>query len=406
MDLTARAQTLLLLTSALPGERTKVRPLTAHEWGRFAAWLRDHGAEPEQLLSGDLAALLGGWTDSRISLERLQALLDRGVALALALERWNRAGVWVITRADEDYPSRLKRKLRANAPPVLYGYGDQALLERGGLAVVGSRRASEQSLELAARLGRRAAETRMVLISGGARGADDAAASAALAAGGEAVVVLADGLLKAGSSAKYREPIMDGRLALVSPNQPEGIFSVATAMGRNKYVYCLADDAIVVASDKDRGGTWEGAIENLKHGWTPLRVPPDSSPDSALSALAAAGAQLLDEGSEAPFLVEDQVKTAPAVRERPVEAAIPTLTSDARPPMLYDVFLGHLRTLTTTASLDAKELAVQLELTETQLRTWLRRAKRDGLISSEGRPVKYRWTGGDAAQVPLFEPDP
>ncbi len=42
-------------------------------------------------------------------------------------------------------------------------------------------------------------------------------------------------------------------------------------MQRNKYIYSLADAAMVVHSG-DSGGTWTGAKENLKKQWVPLWV--------------------------------------------------------------------------------------------------------------------------------------
>jgi DNA processing protein len=43
-------------------------------------------------------------------------------------------------------------------------------------------------------------------------------------------------------------------------------------MGRNKIIYGLADFAIIVSSDYQKGGTWAGAIEALKAGWCPVFV--------------------------------------------------------------------------------------------------------------------------------------
>ena len=42
--------------------------------------------------------------------------------------------------------------------------------------------------------------------------------------------------------------------------------------GRNRLIYTLADYAIVVASDFEKGGTWAGAIEALKAKWLPVFV--------------------------------------------------------------------------------------------------------------------------------------
>ena len=99
----------------------------------------------------------------------------------------------------------------------------------------------------------------------------------ALEKDGTSVGVLANGLLRAATSSKYRKHLMRGNLALVSTFSPEAGFNVGNAMQRNKYVYCLADACVVVASDT-KGGTWTGAIENLKNGWVPLWVRDSDHP--------------------------------------------------------------------------------------------------------------------------------
>lgn len=88
---------------------------------------------------------------------------------------------------------------------------------------------------------------------------------------GTVIGVLAHGLLKAATSKKYRAFIMDNNLVLVSGFYPEAGFNVGNAMARNKYIYCLSEAAVVVHSGT-KGGTWNGALENLKKGWVPLWV--------------------------------------------------------------------------------------------------------------------------------------
>src|SRR5699024_4696331 len=98
-----------------------------------------------------------GWRDPQIRAERIRQLLERGHALALAMEKWQRAGLWVLTRSDAEYPRLLKRRLKNGCPPVLYGCGNPALLDHGGLAVVGSRDVSDSDVLFARRIGARAA---------------------------------------------------------------------------------------------------------------------------------------------------------------------------------------------------------------------------------------------------------
>ena len=101
---------------------------------------------------------------------RLHALLRRGFAMGTAVEAWLRAGIWIISRYDATYPRPLIERLGSIAPPLLFGYGDIELLERGWLAIQGSRNAAEADLNFASEVGASAAEHGKVIVSGGARG--------------------------------------------------------------------------------------------------------------------------------------------------------------------------------------------------------------------------------------------
>ena len=164
-----------------------------------------------------------------------------------------------MTRSDTDYPDRLKRRLRLNSPAVLFGCGNKNLLNKGGVAVIGSRDADEGDLNFTQHIGKETALQGYSIVSGGARGVDQSAMMGALDNEGTAIGVMADSLLKATSSAKYRNKIMSGDLVLISPFNPEASFNVGNAMARNRYIYCLADTAIVISSTADKGGTWTGS---------------------------------------------------------------------------------------------------------------------------------------------------
>jgi hypothetical protein len=62
----------------------------------------------------------------------------------MPVERWSARAIWVMSRADANYPRRFKTRLKEDAPPLLYGCGDAELLEMGGLAVVGSRHVDDE----------------------------------------------------------------------------------------------------------------------------------------------------------------------------------------------------------------------------------------------------------------------
>ena len=198
-------------------------------------------------------------------------LVGKGVVLGLAIEKWQRAGIWVLSRMDEDYPVKLKNRLKEHAPPILYGCGNQKLLKGDGVAVVGSRKATEDDLKFTSALGANLAKSGKTVVSGGARGIDAAAMLGAIQAEGTVIGILSDSLLRMSVSQQYRKALQQKNLVLIFPYFPEATFNVGNAMGRNKFIYCLADQAIVVHSGRE-GGTWNGALENLKKQWVPLWV--------------------------------------------------------------------------------------------------------------------------------------
>jgi predicted Rossmann fold nucleotide-binding protein DprA/Smf involved in DNA uptake len=102
------------------------------------------------------------------------------------------------------------------------------------------------------------------VISGGAKGADQAGMLSAIAAEGKSVGVMANDLARNSTMKKYRDAIVSGQLVLISPYDPQARFQVGNAMGRNKLIYALADQALVIRSSYQSGGTWAGATEELK----------------------------------------------------------------------------------------------------------------------------------------------
>jgi predicted Rossmann fold nucleotide-binding protein DprA/Smf involved in DNA uptake len=436
MPLSAQTQAVLLLTAHLPKSgKGEPRPLSPAEWGRFARWLKDHARRPESLLTGDAARLLPGWLDKTMSVQRIEALLGRGGALGLVLEKWERAGLWVMTRCDPDYPDRFKRRLRADAPPLLFGCGNRKLLGDGGLAVVGSRDAGEGDLSFAATLGVEISSQGMPIVSGGARGIDEAAMLSALECQGAAIGVLADSLLRATTSAKYREHLMANNLVLVSPFNPEASFDVGNAMARNRYIYGLADAAVVVSSTRDKGGTWTGAVENLKEGWVPLWVKPGSEAAAGNVELVRRGARWLPEGKlDFSTLVSDaeEIVSGTLEPELDLPAAVPAAGTEVRSAAatektedsaavnefqfrqpgryaetlsFYDFFLLRVKNLTEGNPLTVEQLQDCLDLAKPQLGVWLKRAVSEGQIRKLSKPVRYRWRGTPPRQPSMLGDD-
>lgn len=290
--LSPNTQAILLLTAPLIAGRSPSSPdlLTPGEYKRLARHLREIQHQPADLVSPDAAELLRA-CQSVIDEGRLQRLLGRGFLLSQVIERWQARAIWVVSRADAEYPRRLKVRLREDAPAVLYGCGDISLLESGGLAVVGSRHVDDSLIDYTMAVGRLAARAGRTLVSGGAKGIDQAAMRGALEAGGKVSGVLADSLEKTTMNREHRNLLLDGQLVLISPYDPSAGFNVGNAMQRNKLIYALADASLVVSSDLNKGGTWAGAIEQLnKLKFVPVYVRSTGESSSGIDALRGQGA--------------------------------------------------------------------------------------------------------------------
>lgn len=195
--LSRNSQIILMLTAPLAAGRgdPSVELLSLAEYNRLARLLRDQGKQPSDLI-GPAAPELIGLAAPLVGAERLEALLNRGFLLSQAVEYWNARAIWVVSRADADYPARLKTNLKGHAPPVLYGCGEMALIDKGG----------------------------------------------------GAVSVLAGGLEAAALARENRRPLMEGRRVFVSPVDPQAFPDDRSAIERDKVVRAL-DESPAEAGD-------------------------------------------------------------------------------------------------------------------------------------------------------------
>lgn len=309
--LSANTQAILLLTAPLIAGRGAASSdlLSPGEYKRLARHLREIQRQPADLISTDAVDLLVA-CQSVIEKSRLERLLGRGFLLSQVIERWKSRAIWVVSRADPEYPKRLKGRLREDAPAILYGCGDINLLESGGLAVVGSRHVDDALIDYTMDIGRLAARSRHMLVSGGAKGIDQAAMRGALEAGGHSCGVLADSLEKTAMNREHRNLLLNDQLVLISPYDPSAGFNVGNAMQRNKLIYALSDAALVVSSDMNKGGTWTGAVEQLdKLKFVPVYVRSTGQLSAGLDALRSKGAvpwpnPIDPDGLDAVFNVE------------------------------------------------------------------------------------------------------
>ncbi len=325
MKLTEDSQVILLLCSQLGlASDSEFHALTLREWNPLARKIAASDLKRPGALLGLSAQLMAQQLGiPKEEAEGYAAILARGGTLALELERLESLGIWVLTRADEAYPARYRLRLKDTAPAVLFGAGTLDLVGQPGLAVVGSRHLDESRQEFAEFIGAACARVGLIGYSGGARGTDAIAMSAALEARGQAVGVLADSLEKAIHASDTQAALARTDLALLTPYSPNAGFSVGAAMGRNKLIYTLADYALIIASDVEKGGTWAGAIEALKAQWIPVFVlESDDAPEGnrrLLNLGARPFPQSFNDASTLKTWLEEHAAVPPSVASNGIQ---------------------------------------------------------------------------------------
>ena len=395
----------------------KYEPLTQKEYETLTRWLLERKLRPADMLNLE-AVKLSELIQVKLDSERVKNLLLRGTALAFALEKWHRSGLWVLSRSDSTYPRRLKKVLGQSAPPLLYGAGDPKLLDFGGVAIIGSRDVDDSGLRFTADLANASVRDNMGIISGGAKGVDAAAMQAGGEAGGVVIGVLASDLLKLSVVRQNRQAIQSGQLVLVSPFNPEAGFNVGNAMARNRYIYALADYAVVVDSNEGKGGTWAGALENLRYKWTPMYVR-NSIEKSGNNALIAKGGMkfnyifsndaslnnyfnnqtsavsnldLLQENTQQFNPFQEHQSLFNSDSEFVIENVSQSHTESQLVPSylgMFDVFIERLSNFLSSGPKSEEDIRVALGLEKSQVKIWLHLALSKGILEKSKKPITY-----------------
>lgn len=217
----------------------------------------------------------------------------------------------------------------ANPPARLRVAGQLPFLDRA-VAIVGTRRASPDALELAWRMGRDLARAGLVVISGGAEGIDAAAHEGCLDGGGLGIAVLASGLARPyprGHARLFERIAAAG--AVISEAADDADPRAHAFLARNRLIAALAR-AVVVAQAPARSGALSTASHALE-----LRRPLFALPWSATDARGEGNLGLLVRGDarlcrDADDVVEAITGEPRRPRRAARRASSPRLDDDQR----------------------------------------------------------------------------
>ncbi len=394
MNFSDNAMSAILLCSYIGIKKEdSIKPLSLGEWNLFLDRLIAQKKEPGAVLSQDLS-FLGKMEYTESEIDRIEKLVSRGGSAAFELDDLMRKGIGVITQFDADYPVLLKRKLKRKMPPVLFFAGNIELAKKIGIAVVGSRNVDQEGMDFTKRLVEKAAQERLIVYSGGAKGVDSISENAAINAGSAVVSFISDSLFAKIKKGDILNHIMQGKMLLLSDVKPDAGFSAARAMNRNKYIYAASYGAFVVASDYNKGGTWAGATEAIRNNWTKVLVWAHEGYEGNLK-LIEKGAISYHESDEKIYDViikKEQEYTqldfsglseTVFVSENKTEYAGKKCKDEEKQSMdLYDIIkscvMEHLND-----GMNVDEASKKFNVAKGQMATWLKRMQEEGLVVSE-----------------------
>jgi DNA processing protein len=209
------------------------------------------GGDAERLFAASLTQLEGLGLPAGAA----QFVFD-GRARKAAIEESSRltdGGATFLTMDDAEYPERLMEIF--DPPPVLWVRGDASILNRAGLAVVGTRNPTPYGAGMAEMLSRDLAKRGMVIQSGMARGIDTCAHKGAIEAGGKTVAVWGTGInvIYPKENKKLAEQIVASGGAIVS-EFPLGTFPAPQNFPiRNRTLSGMSIGVLVVEAAEHSG---------------------------------------------------------------------------------------------------------------------------------------------------------
>ena len=241
-----------------------VKPFEPAEWTVFADRLIDKKIEPYEIMSFSNEDYEGKLGLSSEETQRIARLIERSGSIVFEIEKYASMGISIITRADNKYPSALKKRLGKSCPPLFYYAGNPELADKKCVGFVGSRSTNINDEVFTAATVKKINEKGFSVVSGGAKGIDSIASGISIANGNCSVEYVSDSLANRIKLKAVVSAVVNNRLLLMSAVKPDSRFLAGFAMMRNKYIYAQSEGTVVIKSDYNKGGTWSGAVTNLK----------------------------------------------------------------------------------------------------------------------------------------------
>jgi DNA processing protein len=180
------------------------------------------------------------------------------------ISAWERNGMRLLTLLDPGYPENLRSV--HDRPPFVFVAGQLEARDARGVAVVGTRSASERGVRNARTIAEHLVDADCTVVSGLAAGIDTAAHTAALARGGRTVAVIGTGLRRTypAQNAALQHKIAS-ECAVISQFWPDAPPTRQSFPMRNAVMSGFALATVVVEASHTSGARMQARLA-LEHG--------------------------------------------------------------------------------------------------------------------------------------------
>ena len=205
----------------------------------------------------------------------------------------------IIYQAEKNYPKKLQN---IYAPPVkLYVLGDEQILNKPSIAIVGCRQASDYGKKVAFRFAYELAKQGIVIVSGLARGIDTCGHLGAVKANGKTIAILGSGfghIYPAENKELCKEIIQKGG-AILTEYEPDSKPEKMHFPARNRLISGLSDGVLVVEA-KRKSGTLITVEHALDQGKNVYAIPGNITSENSYGTN-----ELIKEGAIPVTTIED-----------------------------------------------------------------------------------------------------
>ncbi|BBX18689.1 DNA-processing protein DprA [Mycolicibacterium duvalii] len=303
----------IALTSRLVGEETE--PLSAREF-----WELSQAHEPSNFLGLSADEIVTEYSTTVEMAERITHLLNHATGLAIAIETLDHSGIWTMTGLGQNYPKRLRQQLRDDRPVVLHGVGETGILSMECIGIVGDSHLTTDAVRVTQLLAESLAKSARAVVSRVDDGVGRQAMNAAFEADGSVIGVPEVPLQQVISRPRIRKGVIGGRICLVTSDAPSTPVTPSQP-GVDRLVYGISDCTIVMACARERGPTWDGALDAIERGYGRIVSWVGAGSGPSNRALVDAGAEQLADVAQLSDLVSGRSSTSPA-------AAVPKAPGD------------------------------------------------------------------------------